>query len=113
LTFNLSLSPPSAVEIGYPVKMNGAELPCGTVLLAEPATSTTSADCTTTVATHLPSPQGPELVVDAAATKEMEVARVVSSTKDDVGPSVMTNADAYDDSKDDDNDDLDDFFDSL
>ena len=89
--------------------MNGAELPCGTMLRVEPATTTNN--CTTT-ATHLPPSHGTELVVDETDTPGSS-----SSTKEGekVGPSVVArNVDSCVNTKNDDSvDDLDEFFDSL
>ena len=105
--------------------MNGAELPGGTILRVELATTTTTTPTATTTSptiTHLPLPppsqKRPELVVDAIVTNDMEVARISSSTtrkdvEEEAGPSRLTNTDSNHDKDDDDNDDLDEFFDSL
>ena len=95
--------------------MNGAELPCGTILHVEPATDSTSTGTTNTATTNIsPEPLEPTMGADASlaasrsSTNKEVVAGTMSTT---LHPNDGHNHD--DGHADAEDDDLDEFFDSL
>jgi hypothetical protein len=77
--------------------MNGAELPCGTILQVEPATTTTTNTSDTTTTTILPTLSGPKGVV----------------RRGDIDDARVNTAIATSSSMNEGEDDLDEFFESL